>query len=95
MTNDKTLGDQPIEVEFREVMNSLAFALDQILNGQEAIHDKSKRKNGFVLMVFPFSDNSGRCNYISNGANREDIANLFEEQAKRFREVPDAGTGEA
>jgi hypothetical protein len=82
------LGDAPVEPKLVDMMNSVAFALDQILNGPEVAADPGKRVNGFVLMIFPYGDQSGRCNYISNGANREDIARLFEEQARRFKEPP-------
>ena len=87
--NDKELGDAPIEMTFENVMNTLAFALDQILNGQEVVTDtlNAKRRNGFVLLVFPFGDQSGRCNYISNGAGRKDIVKMFKEQIKRFEEL--------
>jgi hypothetical protein len=40
------------------------------------------RPTGFVLMVFPFSD-KGRCNYISNGADRRDIVTLMKEMIAR------------
>lgn len=83
---ERRLGDGPIEVKFEDVMNSVAFALDQILNGKDVMEDPSKRVNGFVLLVFPFGEKRGRCNYISNGANREEIIKLFKEQARRFEE---------
>ena len=63
-------------------------ALDQILNGPEVVDHPEKRVNGFVLMIFPYGEKEGRCNYISNGADRADIAKLFEEQAKKFRGPP-------
>lgn len=88
MSKDHALGDAPIEEQLREHMNAIAFALDQILNGPEVVDDPSKRANGFVLMIFPYGEKEGRCNYISNGAGRDDIAKLFEEQAKKFREPP-------
>jgi hypothetical protein len=44
--------------------------------------------------VFPFGDRSGRCNYISNGAERDDIVRMFKEQIKRFEELK-TGKGEA
>jgi len=46
------------------------------------------RSTGFVLLVFPFGETEGRCNYISNGADRKDIVKLLREQANRF----DTGT---
>jgi hypothetical protein len=80
---DHKLGDQPIEMTFVEAMNSMAAGLDKILNGEAKGAD---RKNGFVLLVFPFGDNSGRCNYISNGADRKDIVKLFKEQIRHFEQ---------
>lgn len=42
------------------------------------------REVGFVLLVFPYGSNDGRCNYISNGADRKDMVKLLREQANRF-----------
>lgn len=82
----KQLGDAPIQDEYREQMNMLAHFLDKIFNGEAKSKD---RKTGFVLLVFPFKDNNGRTNYISNGANRQDICTLFREQIARFEEQPE------
>jgi hypothetical protein len=65
-------------------MNSVARMLDEAFNGPRG----GSRPVGFVLLVFPFGTNDERCNYISNGANRDDIVKLLREQANRF----DAGT---
>jgi hypothetical protein len=75
------LGDGPIEPGYVHEMQAIAGALDNIFNGEDHGQD---RKTGFVLLVFPFGNNYGRCNYISNGADREDIVRLFREQIKRF-----------
>ena len=89
MKNGNELGDQPIEMSFRDAMNNIAAGLDQVLNGKR-IDDSGERKNGFVLLVFPFGDKSGRCNYISNGADRDDIVRMFKEQIKQFEaQTPD------
>jgi len=85
----KTLGDMPIEEQHHEVMNTIAFALDKVLNGEDAMENKIKRKTGFVLLVFPFGDQSGRCNYISNGADRDDVVRLMKEQVRHFEEDKD------
>jgi hypothetical protein len=37
-----------------------------------------------VLLVFEFGDDPGRCNFISNGADRRDIVTLFKEMIARF-----------
>ena len=77
------LGDGPIEPGYVREMQAIAGALDDMFNGEDR---GQARKTGFVLLVFPFGDNSGRCNYISNGADRKDIVKLFREQIARFEE---------
>jgi hypothetical protein len=62
-------------------MRAIAGAIDQVLNGDKTGGD---RTTGFVLLVFPFGESEGRCNYISNGADRGDIVRLLREQANRF-----------
>jgi hypothetical protein len=62
-------------------MNRLAGALDEAFNGVAKGND---RKTGSVLLVFPFGADDGRCNYISNGAAREDIVMMLKEQIARF-----------
>jgi hypothetical protein len=81
--NGHTLGDAPIEMSMHDAMNNIAVALDRILNG-ERIDKSGERMNGFVLLVFPFGDKTGRCNYISNGADRDDIVRMFKEQIRQF-----------
>lgn len=73
------LGDAPIEPQFRELMNGVAQGLDDVFNG-----DVRPKRVGFVLLVFEYGEKEGRCNYISNGADRRDIVVLFKEQIKRF-----------
>lgn len=75
------LGDGPIEPEYAATMNRIARLLDKAFNGG------GKRDTGFVLLVFPYGSKDGRCNYISNGADRDDIVTLFTEQIKRFKEA--------
>ena len=79
--SDYELGSGPIQDEYRARMNALARVLDGIFNGDARDSD---RKTGFVLLVFPFGDVGGRCNYISNGADRRDIIKLLRELAIRF-----------
>jgi hypothetical protein len=81
-----TLGDAPVEPEYREQMEGLARGLDQIFNGNKRGAD---RDVGFVLLVFPFGDKKGRCNYISNGADRRDIVVMMKEQIARFEGQPE------
>lgn len=80
---DHTLGDAPIEPEYERTMNHIAHTLDEVFNGDKR---GDERGTGFVLLVFPFGEKEGRCNYISNGADRGDIVTLLREQAKRFEE---------
>jgi hypothetical protein len=85
------LGDAPIDNKYREMLNRLARSLDAAMNGKAKGND---RKVGFVLLLFEYGEHEGRCNYISNGANRKDIVTLFKEQIKRFEGQPDM-TGHA
>jgi len=86
MADAQSLGDAPIEPAYIEQMNELAHFLDAKFNPDVS---PGKRKIGFVLMVFPFFDQPGRCNYISN-ANRTDVKVLLREQLSRFEGMPDA-----
>lgn len=81
----KHIGDGPIEARYREMMSAIAHGLDEILN--DGIQGNDKR-TGFVLLIFPFNDHEGRCNYISN-AQREDIVILLKEQLARFEGQPE------
>lgn len=73
------LGDQPIEPAYEAKMRAVAEGLDALFNDPGP-----ERTVGFVLLVFPFGSEDGRCNYISNGADRKDIVRLFREQIARF-----------
>jgi hypothetical protein len=85
------LGDAPIESKYMELMNDLAKALDISFNGDKRGKD---REVGFVLLCFNYGEKEGRCNFISNGADRKDIVVLFKEMIKRFEGQPDV-TGHA
>ena len=76
-------GSGPIEEGYRKQMNDIAQFMDGFFNGD--LHGEA-RHTGFVLLIFPFGEKGGRCNYISNGANRRDIIKLLREQANRFDE---------
>ena len=84
--SDHQIGDKPIEPHLIEEMNEIARALDRIFNGDKRGKD---RKTGFVLLVFPFGSQDGRCNYISNGADRRDIVVMMKEQIARFEGQPE------
>jgi hypothetical protein len=82
-----TLGDAPIEQEYRNKMKAVAMTLDKFFNGELEGND---RHTGFVLLVFPFGEKEGgRCNFISNGAYREDIVILMREMIARFEGQPE------
>lgn len=87
-----TLGDAPIASKHRDDMNKIAGTLDWIFNGDAR---GSERETGFVLLVFPFGSEPGRCNFISNGADRADLAVLFREMAARFEGMPEVKGGRA
>lgn len=71
-----------IDPAYRDMMNAVAESLDEVFNGTARGPD---RKVGFTLLVYPFgATDQGLCNYIANGASRQDIAVLFREMAARF-----------
>ena len=86
MSEKNTLGDGPIEDQYRQRMIQIAHALDEHFNGDAKADD---RMVGFVLLVFPIGTTDGRCNYISNGIDRKDIVALMKEQIARFEGQPD------
>jgi hypothetical protein len=79
------IGDGPVQPEYAALMKEVARAIDKMFNGEAAGDDK---KVGFVLLVFPFNDHGGRCNYMSNAA-REDVVVMLKEQIKRFEGQPE------
>jgi hypothetical protein len=82
----KALGDGPIEEQHYAQMMALMQAADELFNGKIGGPD---RKIGVVIMVFPFESFDGRCNYVSNGADREDIVTLMKEMIARFSGQPE------
>ena len=90
MSGEHNIGSGPIEEKYGEVMRVVGSAIDNALNGPAI----KKRKVGYVLMVFPFDDFDGRCNYISN-AQREDVITLLREQLAYFSGAPDDARGSA
>lgn len=81
---EHTLGDGPVQADYVDKMKGLARAIDDLFNGPIG----SQKKTGFILMVFPFNDHAGRCNYMSN-ADRKDVVVLLKEQLARFSGQPD------
>jgi len=82
------LGDAPVEAEYHRKMIAVMAAVDEMFNGDASATDKQV---GVVMLVFPYGDKTGRCNFMSNGADRNDIVTLFKEMIGRFEgRVPDA-----
>ena len=80
------LGDAPIQAEYHEKMTAVVTALDAMFNpGKRG----PARETGFVLLVFPFGNVEGRCNYMSNGADRRDVLTLMREMVARFEGQPE------
>lgn len=86
---ENELGDAPVEERYKRQMIAVVQALDAVFNGAER-----PKKTGFILLVFPYNEHEGRCNYISNGADRRDVVALLKEQLARFEGSPDV-TGRA
>jgi hypothetical protein len=84
------LGDAPVSEEYRLQMQAVAEGVDRIFNGTAR---GTNRKTGFVIMVFPYGDHDGRCNYMSNGADRKDIVVLMKEMIARFEGQPEIKPG--
>lgn len=82
--SEHQLGDAPIEDRYREQMYAMMQTFDEFMNP-----DIKNRKVGIVVLMFPFGDESGRCNYISNGADRKDIVTMMKEQIARFEGQPE------
>jgi hypothetical protein len=80
------LGDGPVETEYHQTMTAVMAAVDEAFNGDAKGPDK---KTGIVMLVFPYGDKSGRCNFMSNGADRGDIVTLFKEMIARFDGQPE------
>jgi len=86
MTDEYQLGDAPIEERYRAEMIAIADALDDIFN-PGLVHPN--KKVGFVLLTFAYGSHEGRCNFMSNGADRKDLVALFKEMIARFEGQPE------
>jgi len=75
-----------IEMTHQELMESIAAGIDSLLNGTDAMHGKIARKSGFVLLVFPFGQNTHHCHYISNGCAYDDAIRMFKALIERHEE---------
>ena len=84
-------GDASVEEEYRQYMITIMKTLDELVNpGQKA----PNKETAIVVMMFPYGDGPGRCNYMSNGVSRKDMVTLFKEQIARFEGMPEL-TGKA
>lgn len=80
------LGDAPVQDEYHAQMTAVVTVLDEVFNqGARG----NARKTGFVLLVFPYGNVEGRCNYMSNGADRRDVLTLMREMVARFEGQPE------
>lgn len=93
MSDSQQIGDGPIEEQYRAQMAALAKAVDELLNPELPGLPGGGKRNGFIIMMFPFEGHGGRCNYISN-ARREDVVVMLKEQLARFEGQPET-TGHA
>jgi hypothetical protein len=83
MTEEFQYGDAPAEDRFKQTMIAIMKTVDEFMNGENC--PPSERKVAIAMLMFPFGEDSGRCNYMSNGIDRRDMEKLLFEQAKRFR----------
>lgn len=74
------MTDQPVDEEYREMLQAVAKALDEFFNP-----DLSNKKVAFTLLIAPFGKaEGGRVNYVSN-ADRRDNIQLMEELLARWK----------
>jgi hypothetical protein len=84
---EHSLGDDPVPDDYKDRMTAIIKTLDQFMNGKDRGKD---RKVGVVLLIFPFGySTDGRCNFMSNGADRNDVVALFKEMIARFEGQPE------
>lgn len=67
----------------RKLYRQAARLVDRMLNPRKAT--EGRRRWGFTLLVYPFGT-AGRSHYVSNGADRSDMAKIFREAARRLDE---------
>ena len=77
------LGSAPVEPAATGQLKAIAAAIDDFLNP-----DRAHKQWGFIVLMFPFGEKPGRCNYMSN-AQRDDVKVLLREQLAYFEGMPD------
>ena len=85
------LGDAPVQADYQKMMTAIMQGIDELLNPDK---ETKGRATGILIMMFPYGDHSGRCNYMSNGADRRGVVILMKEMIARFEGQPDV-TGRA
>lgn len=75
------LGDGPVDPAHHAKMTAIMQTLDEFLNEGTTGAD---REIGLVVLTFPYGAHDGRCNFMSNGADRKDIVAMFKEMIARF-----------
>ena len=63
-------------------------------NAQRSVQRRPQRQRphsptSCLVMLFPLGSHDGRCNYISNGADRNDVVTLMKEMIQRFEGQPE------
>lgn len=82
------MADAPIQQRYREMMNSLAEGIDDVLNG-----DTKPKKIGFALFMFEFGHiEANRVNYISNGPREDMLVAVREWLARAEGRVIESGS---
>jgi hypothetical protein len=82
---ESRLGDAPVEERYAAQMTAVMSAVDDFLN-----EGKRPRETGIVILMFPYGDaQGGRCNFMSNGADRRDVVTLMKEMIARFEGQPE------
>jgi hypothetical protein len=87
MSDEHKLGDGPVQAAYKEKMTAIIQTLDEFMNGEKKGAD---REVGIVVLMFPFGGIEGRCNFMSNGADRKDLVALFKEMIARFEGQPES-----
>lgn len=82
---------EPIQAKFRAQMNSIMQAVDEIFNGK-----RNPKETGIIILTFAYGDvPDKRCNYISNGADRKEIAVMLKEMISRWEGMAEQKGGNA
>ena len=83
--------DEGISPVYREKMQILAGAIDDLFNGDKKGKD---RRICFALLYAPFGGNGGPAAYLSNG-ERNDVVTMMKRMIARFEGQLMTGRGKA